>query len=236
MAHSGRARRRGPSAPVRELLEWVAFRPVDPRRRDGGWWSTCPRYTPWEDALDAGLLELSTGGTRAGTGCVSRRGDAPGSPEPEPHPDGVARCGAAPAAEGHPQVRPVAPGPRRGLTPRPAAGAVSPASTRRASLPPPRRGLPALWHADRKPSNGAAGAPADQGRRPRGARATAKPLRGACGPARATGTAGSPARPSSPSGAGARRWRRGSAPDAGAARSRAPRRRRGAAPPGRPPP
>ena len=37
---------------------WVAFRPRTYADAMAAWRSTCPRYTPWEDALDAGLLEV----------------------------------------------------------------------------------------------------------------------------------------------------------------------------------
>jgi hypothetical protein len=49
------------SAPVRDLLEWVAFRPRTHPETMAAWRSTCPRYTPWEDALDAGLVEVVDG-------------------------------------------------------------------------------------------------------------------------------------------------------------------------------
>jgi hypothetical protein len=49
------------SAPMREFLQWVAFRPRTHSDAMEAWGSHCPRFTQWEDALDAGLIELEAG-------------------------------------------------------------------------------------------------------------------------------------------------------------------------------
>jgi hypothetical protein len=60
------------SAPVRELLTWVAARPRTHAETMAAWRSTCPRYTPWEDALDAALVRVVTGAGPGGEGDVVR--------------------------------------------------------------------------------------------------------------------------------------------------------------------
>jgi len=46
---------------MREFLVWVAFRPRTYADVMDAWQSHCPRYTLWEDALEAGLVELEAG-------------------------------------------------------------------------------------------------------------------------------------------------------------------------------
>lgn len=43
---------------MRELLEWVVFRPRTYADVLGAWQSHCPRLTVWEDALERGLIGL----------------------------------------------------------------------------------------------------------------------------------------------------------------------------------
>ena len=43
---------------VLELLVWIAARPRTHAEAMDAWRSSCPRHTPWEDALIAGLIEL----------------------------------------------------------------------------------------------------------------------------------------------------------------------------------
>jgi hypothetical protein len=50
------------SAPVLELLAWVAERPRSYEEAMEAWQSRCPRATPWEDALIDGLIELERSG------------------------------------------------------------------------------------------------------------------------------------------------------------------------------
>ena len=50
------------SAPMREFLEWVRFRPRTHAEAMEAWQSHCPRFTLWEDALEAGLIELEPRG------------------------------------------------------------------------------------------------------------------------------------------------------------------------------
>jgi hypothetical protein len=49
------------SAPVRELVAWVGARPRTHAQTMAAWGSTRPRYTPWEDALDAALVQVVSG-------------------------------------------------------------------------------------------------------------------------------------------------------------------------------
>ena len=46
------------SAPIRELLVWVARCPRTYADVMAAWRSSCPRFTVWEDALDAGLVQI----------------------------------------------------------------------------------------------------------------------------------------------------------------------------------
>jgi hypothetical protein len=46
------------SAPMREFLQWVAFRPRTHAEAMAAWASHCPRFTEWEDALEAGFVVL----------------------------------------------------------------------------------------------------------------------------------------------------------------------------------
>lgn len=46
------------NAPMREFLDWVGRRPRTYSETMDAWASHCPRYTLWEDALAAGLVEL----------------------------------------------------------------------------------------------------------------------------------------------------------------------------------
>jgi predicted transcriptional regulator len=49
------------AALTRQLLEWIA---AAPRTYDDAletWRSSCPRHTIWEDALEAGLVEIADG-------------------------------------------------------------------------------------------------------------------------------------------------------------------------------
>jgi hypothetical protein len=50
------------NAPTRELLAWVARCPRTYADAMEAWRSTCPRHTAWEDALDAGLIQIERGG------------------------------------------------------------------------------------------------------------------------------------------------------------------------------
>jgi len=50
------------AALTRQLLEWIA---AAPRTYDDAietWRSSCPRHTIWEDALEAGLIEIARDG------------------------------------------------------------------------------------------------------------------------------------------------------------------------------
>ncbi len=57
-------------APMRELLTWVAFRPRMQADAMEAWGSHCPRFTVWEDALDAGLVVLEPAPGPLGSACL----------------------------------------------------------------------------------------------------------------------------------------------------------------------
>jgi hypothetical protein len=50
------------NAAMRELLAWVARCPRTYADAMEAWRSTCPRHTAWEDALDAGLIQIERNG------------------------------------------------------------------------------------------------------------------------------------------------------------------------------
>ena len=52
---------RSADAPMRELLAWVARRRRTYADAVEAWQSSCPRYTVWEDALDAELIQIECG-------------------------------------------------------------------------------------------------------------------------------------------------------------------------------
>src|SRR5262245_12286487 len=56
------------SASVRELMAWIAARPRTHAETMAAWHSTCPRYTPWEDALDARLVQVVSATEPGGSG------------------------------------------------------------------------------------------------------------------------------------------------------------------------
>jgi hypothetical protein len=58
------------SAPMREFLVWVAFRPRTHADAMDAWQSHCPRFTLWEDALEAGLVDLELGSGLLGSARV----------------------------------------------------------------------------------------------------------------------------------------------------------------------
>jgi hypothetical protein len=50
---------------MREFLLWVAFRPRTYADAMQAWQSHCPRFTLWEDALEAGLVDLEPAAARS---------------------------------------------------------------------------------------------------------------------------------------------------------------------------
>ena len=46
------------NAPTHEFLAWVARHPRTYADTMEAWRSSCPRYTVWEDALDAKLIQI----------------------------------------------------------------------------------------------------------------------------------------------------------------------------------
>ncbi|MBV9543733.1 MAG: hypothetical protein JOY61_05095 [Chloroflexi bacterium] len=63
---------------MREFLAWVAFRPRTHADAMEAWHSHCPRFTLWEDALDAGLIDLEPASASFGSARVrlTARGQA----------------------------------------------------------------------------------------------------------------------------------------------------------------
>jgi hypothetical protein len=51
-------------APMREFLTWVVRCPRTYSDAMDAWGSHCPRFTVWEDALAAGLVQVETAGIR----------------------------------------------------------------------------------------------------------------------------------------------------------------------------
>ena len=49
------------SATTPEFLRWVASRPRSYREAMEAWRTSCPRLSPWEDALGAGLIAIEPG-------------------------------------------------------------------------------------------------------------------------------------------------------------------------------
>lgn len=49
------------NAPTAEFLAWVARGPRTYADAMEAWRSSCPRYTVWEDALDADLIRIERG-------------------------------------------------------------------------------------------------------------------------------------------------------------------------------
>ncbi len=54
--------RSAPGALVLDLLDWLAREPRTHRETIETWGSHCPRITPWEDAQESGLVQVT--GTR----------------------------------------------------------------------------------------------------------------------------------------------------------------------------
>ena len=55
------------TAPMRELLIWVERCPRSYADVMAAWRSSCPRFTVWEDALDADLVSIERRGGAGGT-------------------------------------------------------------------------------------------------------------------------------------------------------------------------
>ena len=71
--------RRAMSDPSRALtnqfLLWMLVKPRGYREVMDAWRTTCPRLTIWEDALDAGLVQVRSGKTlREATVAITQRG------------------------------------------------------------------------------------------------------------------------------------------------------------------
>jgi hypothetical protein len=59
---------------VLDLTEWVAMRPRTYREAMTTWRTSCPRLTIWEDAIDAGLIQLCHRGATESTVVVTVKG------------------------------------------------------------------------------------------------------------------------------------------------------------------
>ena len=55
------------TAPLRELLVWVARCPRTYADVQEAWRSSCPRFTVWEDALEVGLVQVERCGETGDT-------------------------------------------------------------------------------------------------------------------------------------------------------------------------
>lgn len=51
------------SSSIRQLLEWIDAHPRTYSEVMDAWRSTCPRLTVWEDALDAGYVQIENEAT-----------------------------------------------------------------------------------------------------------------------------------------------------------------------------
>lgn len=55
-----------PSTLVLDLLDWLAREPRTHRETIATWGSHCPRITPWEDAQESGLVQVTRDGDANG--------------------------------------------------------------------------------------------------------------------------------------------------------------------------
>jgi len=67
-----------PGTHVLELLDWLAREPRTHRETIETWGSHCPRITPWEDAQESGLVQVTRNREPDGrlTVVLTRRGQA----------------------------------------------------------------------------------------------------------------------------------------------------------------
>ena len=68
-------------APTLQLLSWIAERPRSYAETIEAWRTHCPRISPWEDALDQGLIAIERHDGRSlvvltEAGAARRRGPA----------------------------------------------------------------------------------------------------------------------------------------------------------------
>lgn len=68
----------GYGALVLDLLDWLAQKPRTRRETIETWGSHCPRITPWEDAQESGLVQVTSDREAKGRLAVvlTRRGQA----------------------------------------------------------------------------------------------------------------------------------------------------------------
>ena len=64
------------SSPVPQLLEWIAYDERTYRETMEAWTTHCPRLTVWEDALTAGLVEITRDGRRGSKVVLTPTGSA----------------------------------------------------------------------------------------------------------------------------------------------------------------
>lgn len=55
-----------------DFLAWVSSRPRTYHEAMEAWQTTCPRHTTWEDAIIAGLIEISGGGDQSAVTLTAR--------------------------------------------------------------------------------------------------------------------------------------------------------------------
>ena len=64
------------SSPVLQLLEWIAYDERTYGETMEAWTTHCPRLTVWEDALTAGLVEVTRDGRRGSKVVLTPTGSA----------------------------------------------------------------------------------------------------------------------------------------------------------------
>jgi molybdenum-dependent DNA-binding transcriptional regulator ModE len=64
------------SSSVSELLDWIAHDERTYAQTMEAWTTHCPRLTVWEDALTAGLVEVTRGGRRGSKIVLTPAGSA----------------------------------------------------------------------------------------------------------------------------------------------------------------
>lgn len=65
-----------PEALVLDLLEWVAAKPRPYRELMATWRTNCPRLPVWEDAVESGFVQLSSGASSENLAQLTPAGEA----------------------------------------------------------------------------------------------------------------------------------------------------------------
>lgn len=66
------------SSLTRDLLAWIARQPRSYAEAMDAWRTSCPRFPIWEDAIDAGFIQIESAGAgqREATVTLTQRGHA----------------------------------------------------------------------------------------------------------------------------------------------------------------